>query len=167
MRFTSNARLYDSITLDAIPADALAVAGYVDGKWPTFGEVVRRWPRACHISIATNAAHVADILDVEAGDARIDQVVAWLELAHSGGVERPGLYASVSRMQKILDVAHAGGWRRPRVKVWTAHWTGIAHVCSPACGYGLTTHAGATQWHGAGQGHNFDTSEATPTFLNT
>jgi hypothetical protein len=159
--------MYDAIDLDAIPGGALAVAGYVDGAWPTWEDVQRRWPFSRLISIATRHTSVADVLDIEQGDATSEQLLAWLELAHSNGVARPGIYASLSPMRGLLDVAHAGGWTRPRLKLWAAHWTGQPHICAPRCGYGLNTTVGATQWRGPGPGHRFDESLATPTFLNT
>jgi hypothetical protein len=159
--------MYDAVSLDAIPGGALVVAGYVDGAWPTFKEVERRWPFGRCISIATSPTSVADVLDVEKGDATAEQLLAWLELAHHGGVARPGIYASVSRMRTLLDVALAGGWHRPRLKVWTAHWTGQPHRCSQRCGFGLNTTAGATQWSGPRSGRAYDESIASPTFLNT
>lgn len=159
--------MYDAVVPACIPAGALVVAGYVDGNWPTMDEVRKRFPFAKHISIATRSTSVADILDVEVGDATPDDVVRWLELAHAGGIERPGVYTSVARMRRCLDVAHAAGWTRPRLKVWTAHWTDREHLCGPECGFGLATNAGATQWRGAKVGEAYDVSLATPTFLNS
>jgi hypothetical protein len=167
VHFSRNATMYDAVDLDAIPADALVVAGYVDGEWPTFERVVARWPHARHISIATSAENTADVLDVEKGDARLDQVLGWLERTHFAGVARPGIYSSLSSMQGILNTIRAAGWERCRVKVWTAHWTGVPHLCSRRCGLGLKTDAGATQWRGPRPQSRLDESLATPTFLNT
>jgi len=157
--------MYDAVDIGAIPVTALAVAGYVDGQWPTLDRLVKAFPRARHISIATRATSVAEILDVESGDARDDEVVAWLELAHHHGVTRPGLYASLARWAQLLAVTHRAGWRRPRIKVWVAHWTGQPHICGPSCGAHFTTNAGATQYEGAAPGRPYDTSLATRTFL--
>ena len=34
--------MYDSVDLDTIPREAAAVAGYVDGNWPTFTHLAAR-----------------------------------------------------------------------------------------------------------------------------
>jgi hypothetical protein len=156
--------LYDSIDLQHIPADAAAVAGYVDGKWPTFHDVCKRWPHAHHVSIATSPRSIADILDVEAGDATIEQAPAWLQRAHRAGIERPGMYASISAWAALIRYCASHGWPRHRYKVWTAHWTRRPHLCSRSCGFDFPTGAGATQYIG-GAGTWPDVSLASPRFL--
>src|SRR5208282_1038382 len=46
-----------------------AVAGYVGGKWPSLGGLIKRYPGAKHLSIAVNAGEDATCLDIENGDA--------------------------------------------------------------------------------------------------
>src|SRR5690349_14515711 len=48
--------MFDSIVLGNIPAAAPAVAGYVNGFWPTYKSVVARWPKAKHLSIAVTSS---------------------------------------------------------------------------------------------------------------
>src|SRR5271166_5198896 len=46
--------MYDTITLNTVPLNPQAVAGYVGGNWPTFALLQRLFPRAKHLSIAVN-----------------------------------------------------------------------------------------------------------------
>jgi len=159
--------VYDSIEVADIPAHARNVAGYVDGAWPTSAELRRRFPQARVLTIATSPRNVAQFLDVEAGDGTLADVVPWLERALAAGVKRPGIYASLAAWPELLRVCRAAGWPRPRIKVWIAHWNDRQHVCSPSCGFGLQTNAGATQFSGPAAGRHYDVSVATPLFLNS
>lgn len=49
-------------------------------------------------------------------------------------------YCSVSNVNNMIAT-----YGRPR-KLWTAHYTGVAHICSPECWLGLVTTADGTQW---------------------
>src|ERR1035438_1080131 len=52
-------RMYDSVDLNEFPPNPEAVAGYVGGKWPTYAPLVKKFPKAHHLSIAVNAAEDA------------------------------------------------------------------------------------------------------------
>ena len=71
--------MYDDVNLALIPANAPAVAGYVGGRWPTYGPMVAKFPHAKHLSIAISALENARCLDVEPGDATIAQAPGWVE----------------------------------------------------------------------------------------
>lgn len=71
--------MYDSINIANIPNDsAELVAGYVDGKWPTFDSLVQKFPNKLHVPItaipSTDLSKVnlhgakAIGIDVESGD---------------------------------------------------------------------------------------------------
>lgn len=152
--------MYDSITLDAIPADTPAVAGYVNGHWPTYNETVRRWPGAKHLSIAVTANADAECLDVETGDATIGQAAAWVKRQQARGVWRPVVYTSLSNAAALLASLNASGISRSDIRLWTAHYCvpRKEHLCSPSCGAGMPTTADATQWDDRAQSRNLDQS---------
>lgn len=139
-------QMFDSVTVDAIPASAAAVAGYVGGPFRNYPSVVARFPQAMHLPVAVDAEEDAECLDVEAGDATPAEVPAWVRRQQALGVHRPVVYASVSVMPAILDLLDEAGISRSAVRLWTAHYTQAAHICGPGCGYGLRVDADATQW---------------------
>lgn len=158
--------LYDSVTLDAVPADAEAVAGYTSGRWPTFPELSKRFPKARHLSIAVSAEHDADCLDIENGDASPAQAPAWIRRQKARGIKKPVVYSSVSEMPHVLSVLKASGIKRSQVRVWTAHYTFKAHRCNKNCGYGFTTLADATQYSDKALGRNLDVSLVSDAFFD-
>lgn len=150
--------MYDSIDLAQFPSDPPAVAGYTSGFWPTYPELVKRFPKAKHLSIAVTAAHDADCLDIETGDATPEQAPAWVRAQKKRGVERPCVYASLSSISAVLAALEREGISRDEVRVFTAHYTGKAHLCSPGCGFGFKTNADATQFTDHALGRNLDES---------
>ena len=158
-------RMFDSITLDAIPDAPEAVAGYVNGSWPTFAEVKRRWPHAKHLSIAVTSSANAECLDVEPGDATPADAPGWVKRQRERGVKRPVIYCSLSMVLPVLKALAAAGIERHEIRLWTAHYTGTAHRCTPACGLGMPTTADATQFTDHSHGANLDESLCSPEFL--
>jgi hypothetical protein len=152
---------YDSVTLEAIPANAQAVAGYVGGKYETYGEVVKKWPHAHHLSIAVNATEDAECLDVENGDATPGQAAEWFK--HHARRAKPVFYASLSVVPELEAALKTGGFERDQYLVWSAHYTGIPHICGPS--EGLPTAADATQWTDKALGRNLDESLCTDGFF--
>lgn len=149
--------LYDSIDLSAIPASAGAVAGYVDGHWPTFPEIRRRWPTAHHLSITVTAGGQADVLDVELGDATPPQAVSWLLTRLLAGARRPCLYASLDLFEaQLLPLLRRSHIPRGGYRLWVADWTGEAHI---------PPHYGACQWTDRALGRNLDESLTLPGFF--
>jgi hypothetical protein len=131
-------RMFDSITLDAIPSKAKAVAGYVNGSWPTYKEVVRRWPQAKHLSIAVTSSADADCLDVEEGDATPTVTPGWVKRQQALGNKRPAIYTSVSAAPALITVLARAGINRT---------------------------ADATQFTNHSGGRNLDESLCEPDFL--
>ena len=157
--------MYDSIDISQIPLSARAVAGYVGGRWPTYNDLVVRFPKAKRLSIAINATENADCLDVEKGDATIFEAPAWVKRQKARGVKLPVVYTSVSLASAlILELEHAG-IARSEYRLWTAHYTLKAHRCSSACGFGLAGFADATQYDDHAQGKNLDVSICSNTFF--
>lgn len=119
--------MYDAVNVNNIPADAPAVAGYINGAYPNYEELVSRFPRAKHVSIAVNTSGRADFLDVERGDASPGQAVPWLDAMLRDGVDRPGVYASTSTWFDdglFNDMSHFGS----KVRRWIAEWTFHDHL---------------------------------------
>lgn len=154
--------MYDSITVANLPAGAKAYAGYVGGYWPTFFRLKALFLRRKVVSIAVNADEDADVLDIERGDATAAQASAWVKRQHMRGKKNPGVYTSLANAAALIDVLAKSGWRYGiDYQMWTAHYTGAAHLCGPECGYGLTVHAHATQY---ASNPRYDTSLCTPHF---
>lgn len=119
--------MYDAVTVQNIPRDAVAVAGYVDGEYPNLEALKGRFPNAKHVTVSVNSAGNADFLDVEKGDAVIADTPAWLHRQILNGVWRPGVYANV-------DYWYRGGMYnllRPfgdKIRRWAANWTGREEI---------------------------------------
>ena len=153
--------MYDSVDPSQIPSDATAVAGYVNGHWPTFSQLTRF--HANRLSIAVNASADAACLDVETGDATPAQAPEWVRRQIARGEKRPVVYANRSTMPAVLEELHRAGIQRSAVRLWTAHY-GFLHLCSSqACGAGFE--ADATQWTQTALGRNLDESILNATFF--
>lgn len=157
--------MFDSVDLAQIPANAPACAGYVGGRFPTYAELVRRFPKSRHLSIAVNAEENAECLDIENGDAVPEQAPAWTRRQIARGVKRPAVYGSVSAMPAILGALGRAGITRQQVRVWTAHYTFTPHLCGLSCGLSQTT-ADATQWTDKAFGRNLDESVCRDSFFS-
>jgi 3-oxoacyl-(acyl-carrier-protein) synthase len=157
--------MYDSIDVGQIPRDGEAAAGYTSGNWPTW-QTIRAGPWPHKLSIAVTASHDdAECLDIEVGDATPDQAPAWVKRAKQRGVRKPVVYASLSTMQAVLAALSRAGIGRDDVRVWTAHYTGTQHICTPACGFGFQASADATQWTSESHGRNLDESLCDGSFF--
>lgn len=160
--------MYDSIDLGQIPHDAEVIAGYVSGHWPTARTIPSRFPHARMLTIAVNASHDADVLDIETGDATPAQAAAWYEQQKRRGVARPCLYASASVMQAdVVPVIRAAGISRHLVRLWSAHYTFKAHICGPATCRAMSISADGTQWTDRSHGRNLDESLLADGFFGT
>lgn len=121
--------MYDSVTLSEIPSDAFAAAGYTSGLFTTWPSLVSGFPNAHKISIAISAAHFADCLDVEPGDAVPSQVPAWVKGDIAHGFPKPCVYSSLDEyVTQIQPALAAAGIARSQVFEWDAHYTFVAHI---------------------------------------
>jgi hypothetical protein len=100
----------------------------------------------------------AECLDVEPRDATNAVAPAWVKRQIARGVKRPVIYTSVSNARVLLNTLAQEGIGRDDIRLWTAHYTGKAHRCSPACGFSFNTTADATQWTDKSLGRNLDES---------
>jgi len=156
--------LLDTVTPGDLPSHPNAIAGYVDGRWPSFDAMHALMPSIPCLSIATSALSRAMVLDVEAGDASFMEAAAWLGLMHGFGMARPVLYTSASRIDSGVKYLASLGIHRDRYRVWSAHWTGIPHICGPACGV-RGERPGATQYRGAAAGQHYDRSVSSRAWI--
>ena len=161
--------MFDSVTVSEIPQNAEAVAGYVDGQWQTYRELVVKFPKAKKLSIAVAAEHNAECLDVESGDASNAQAAQWIRRQWGRGVKRPKVYTSVSNWKALqAELSAAGIKRRPWGKSyrrWSAHYTWKPHRCGRSCGMPGFGRAGATQWTNKALGRNLDESLCSRSFF--
>jgi hypothetical protein len=151
--------MFDSTDLDQFPAGPAFVAGYVGGRWPTARELPGRFPHARMLTIAVTAAADAETLDVETGDATAGQAPGWHRRQRGRGVARPCLYANASTMKaEIVPLVRAGAIPRAAVRLWSAHYTKVAHICGPkSCG-AVSIDMDGTQWTDKAMGRNLDQS---------
>jgi hypothetical protein len=170
----------DSINVVNLPAGYPAYLGYVDGHWPTYAELKAKFPAAYHVGLTVTGGTLnADGIDVEPGNPDAAAGAHWAhdKLAHSPG-SRPILYASMEGtagygMPDVLAHLAALGIPRNQVRLHAAHYTGHAHICSPAiCRFGngqpITYTADATQWTSEFPGHGgalIDMSELASNFF--
>lgn len=162
--------MYDSTDLSEVPANASAVAGYTAGHWPTFSQIASRFPKALRLSIAIGSKYDAEALDIEPGDSIPALAPDWVKRQHQRGIKRPVVYAAVSEMPKVLAALKAAGIQRSQFRVWTAHYIGRQHQCSPStCGsnkFGFNDIADATQYWDHALGRNLDVSICSPSFFS-
>lgn len=159
-------KMYDSTTVDEIPVDAPAAAGYIGGSWPTYenGSLRRRCPHSRLVSIAVASSHDAECLDVEPGDATPADAPAWVRRQHARGIERPAVYAAAGEMGAVLSALDAAGIHPDEYRVFTAHVGNGKHLCGPGtCGL-IPVKAHATQWTWTSGGKNLDESVVRPGF---
>lgn len=152
--------MFDSVYVSSIPSTGMdAVAGYVGGHWPTFPDLVKRFPHLPALSIAVNSTQDAQCLDVENGDATPAEVPGWLDRMAKAHPDRTSIiYCSASLIPAVRT--NAGG---RKYLLWSAHYNG-QHICSPTgCGY---QQADATQWTDKGpNGENIDRTVMSSAFL--
>ncbi len=160
--------MYDSVDVSALPPGADAYAGYVDGKFPTFTTVRRRFQGSgAHLlSIAVFVSGNADALDIEAGDATNAQAPGWVKRQLAGGAFRPCLYTSVSNMDALVATVNAARISRGEVRLWSAHFGQGKHICGPST-CRQTQHAcDGTQWTDVALGRSLDESVLHDTFFS-
>jgi hypothetical protein len=144
----SSITMYDSVNINALPKGAAAYAGYVNGIYNTWDALVSKFESSgaqlLSIDVFGNGP-VAHCLDVESGDATNADIPAWVNKVKAEGVKVPVIYTSASNTQAVINVCmETLKLTRQEFLVWSAHYTGTAHICAPAiCGYPA---ADATQW---------------------
>lgn len=149
--------MYDAVSVDHIPANPPAVAGYVAGDFTNFGELVSRFPRAYHVSIAIHNGERARALDIEPGDANPPDAPSWFHNDADHSLGKPIFYASASSVQEVINILSSSGIPRNQYYIWSAHYTNHSHICAPnVCGYPV---ADLTQWTQSANDTTLDVSE--------
>lgn len=156
--------MYDAIYVSALPLGQPAYAGYVGGFWPTFPTLQAKFPNARLLSIAVTAGEDAECLDVEKGDATIDQAPAWFRRQVPRGVQRPVVYTSVSNVDALVALMAANGIPRAAYRIWSAHYA-TEHVCGPASCKDTTATCDGTQWTSRALGRSLDQSLMSDSFF--
>lgn len=89
--------MYDSVDVLTLPAGADLYAGYDDGAWPDAPAIAARFPGARVLRVTTDPAdNLGDVLDVERGDARPQDLPGWVKRRRSGLVSWPWGYCNAS-----------------------------------------------------------------------
>lgn len=169
-------QMYDSVDVDEIPPDAEAVMGYTGGQWPTYEELLHRFPNARVVAIAISASGDGDLLDVEQGDATPEQAPDWFKRQEGRHKEHPGeynlrrrgVYAAVSELVEVIAHMRAAGIKDDEWVPVSAHTGQGKHLCGPkSCGYpGLELTVPCTQFDWSALGRNLDESVVARAFWN-
>ncbi len=161
--------MFDSAYNDQFPDDPEAVAGYVDGglgDQPNYEWLAGHFPAARHLSIALVPGDDADVLDIETGAAVSSDAAAWHARQLAAGAARPCFYANASTMEELLLPA-ISSLPRSSYRLWSAHYTGEAHICGPSSCHALSVSADGTQWTSSALGRDLDQSLLAAGFFGT
>jgi prepilin-type processing-associated H-X9-DG protein len=161
--------MYDSASNDQFPQGGQAYAAYVDGhvgSQPNYSFIVSAFPQAFHLSIAVFSSDDADCLDIEPGAATVPSAAGWYSRQKARGAVRPCFYASADLMESaVIPAINAAGIPRNGIRLWSAHYTGQAHICGPGT-CGLTSiDMDGTQWTDAVGALNADQSLLLSSFF--
>lgn len=156
-------------TLEAHASSADAVAGYVNGSYANWPVLVAKYASSgkhlLSIDVQNKPSAGAQCLDIEKGDAVIGDAPSWAKATAAAGKAAsdlryyPKLYTSESNLVALVAAMTAAGIARGDYMIWSAHYTGKAHICGPkSCGSAVQ--ADATQWTSSYQGVSLDCSQA-------
>jgi hypothetical protein len=102
--------MYDSTTAGDCPSDGDLYAGYVDGVFADFGDMVRLHPGKRYVRISVSAfGGPADMLDVENEDATPEQAPGWVNRMRASDVLLPAIYCNRGNEDEVaaaLEGAH-------------------------------------------------------------
>lgn len=128
---------YDSVSVQNIPHDAKAAAFYVDGRFANEGAVKAQAPKARYTSIAVFASGVADCLDIEPGNATIDEAAGWFRKMKDARPKRkPIFYIGAASADDLVAALSRAGIKREAYLLWTAHYGTGKHFCGEgSCRY--------------------------------
>lgn len=149
--------MYDSIHPSMFAGLSMdAAAGYVDGRWPTFSTLGQFVPAGTYLMSITVFGNEAEAADVETGDLTIDQGAGWARNMLAIGHWRPVVYVEADKLGAMVTTLGSLGVARSSVRLWSAHYNGVPHVCAPtSCGFPA---ADGTQWTDAAHGRDLDQS---------
>ncbi|MFI6044229.1 hypothetical protein ACIA8C_21540 [Nocardia sp. NPDC051321] len=120
--------MYDSTSAQDIPADAVMVAGYIDGRHKWSQADWDRFPNAIKVHIAVDPqTNDGEVLDIEQGASRPDQAPGWIRMRQAAGLERPTIYCNKSTWPAVQTACQGLTYAS-----WIAEWTGAAHAIEGA-----------------------------------
>lgn len=164
-----------AVEASAVTASTRAVAGYVNGKYANWPALVAKYSKTSlfllSIDVQGNPSIGAQCLDVESGDATIAQAAGWVKTTAAAGKAAkdyryyPKLYVQESNLPALVAALSAAGIPRSAYLLWSAHYTGEAHICGPAT-CGCSIQADATQWTNSYNGASVDASLAYGYFFS-
>lgn len=133
--------MFDGVNAADCPGGGDVYAGYVNGSWPSYNDMVARFPAALHVSIAVNSSADAQVLDVENGDATPADVPGWVNRQRALGQVRPTIYCSKEGpWQDCINTCAAAGIAQP--DYWIADWTNAPHTLPGAAAVQWTSTPG-------------------------
>lgn len=155
MTIPESSTMYDSTNGDNIPANAVLMMGYINGAWQSYYVMVTRFglTQVTILSITVKAHNtdgswvLADILDVENGDATPEEAPGWTQAMRLAG--RPIIAPYCSRLSKwpaVLAAFKAQNIAPPDFII--ADYTGQPHLVPGSV---------ATQW--TDNGNIYDISQ--------
>lgn len=161
----ANVLFFDDVEPDLLPAGYDAYAGYVDGIYENISQIKARFPSAFILTIAVKSADIADVLDIESGDATNADAAAWFKRALAAGITKPCFYTEASNVNALVDVLTSAGIPRTAYKLWSAHYAQGNHICGPNTCKATTVACDATQFTNNANGKSLDESAALTSFF--
>jgi len=114
--------MYDAVTPANIPANAVMVAGYVDGRYAWHPADWERFPKAVKVRIACfSSTNDGNVLDIETGCSTPANAPAWVLRRRARGVD-PSVYCSLSLWPTVRKAFHNARVTEPHY--WIAAYPG-------------------------------------------
>ena len=147
--------MFDDTSVELIPGSARVVAGYVDGLYRTVSTLRVRFKGRLIVTIAVLSGDHAQFLDIESGNATIEDAPGWWERNKDHGAR--GFYIAESEAAALVAHLKAHGIHRHQYVLWLAHYWGPRHICGPkTCG--CPVGADGTQWTDRSNDRSLDES---------
>ncbi len=154
---------------------AQAIAGYINGSFQNWPEIVSKYAASgkhlVSIDVVAEPSKGAQCLDVERGDATVADAPGWVETTMANGRKArdlrwfPKVYIQESNAAALVAELASKGVQRADYRLWTAHYTGSAHICGKvSCGCEIE--ADATQWSNRYASLSLDINLCTPGFFD-
>jgi hypothetical protein len=138
--------MYDSANPADIPPGETLTAGYIDGDFAWEGVVP-----TVKISVVADS-QIGDVLDVESGDASVNDCPLWVEARLRAGLALPVIYTSAANLAALRAVMGSLCYG-----TWAADWTGVAHLVEGTVATQFASPLGPRPPSG-----NYDISQVTP-----
>lgn len=115
------ARMGDAVTVADLPPNLEAYAGYVDGPFANFDQIVKRfYPRAHCLSITVQGG-IAACADFEPGAMNAADAGRWVKTMIKLGHDRPICYAALEEdMPAVRSSLVEAGLNRGQYRLWVA-----------------------------------------------